>query len=100
MGALPGERLFLPVSLQTAKREAQGLPLAWPRLRGVEEFEILFVHGHALAERDRRGLSAADEVHPAPGLVGGVVFFANRLVVLEGVHLGEIVVAHDLGETR
>ena len=33
-------------------------------------------------------------------LVGGVVFFDDRLVVLEGVHLGKIVVAHDLGETR
>jgi hypothetical protein len=32
--------------------------------------------------------------------VGGVVFFDDRLVMLEGVHLGEIVVAHDLGKTR
>jgi hypothetical protein len=39
-------------------------------------------------------------MHPAPGLVGGVVFFDDRLVMLEGVHLGEIVVAHDFGKTR
>jgi hypothetical protein len=70
------------------------------RLRGVEEFEILLVDRHALAEGDRCGLGAADQMHPAPGLVGGVVFFDDRLVMLEGVHLGEIVVAHDLGKTR
>jgi hypothetical protein len=34
----------------------------------------------------------------APGLAGGVVFLDDRLMVLEGVHLGEIVVADDLGE--
>jgi hypothetical protein len=45
-------------------------------------------------------LGAADQMHPAPGLVGGVVFSDDRLVMLEGVHLGEIVVAHDLGKTR
>ena len=39
-------------------------------------------------------------MHPAPRLAGGVEFFDDRLVMLERVHLGEIVVAHDLGETR
>jgi hypothetical protein len=29
-----------------------------------------------------------------------VVFFDDRLVVLEGVHLGGVVVAHDFGKTR
>ena len=85
-----------------AKREARGLLFAYATLRlsGVEEFEILLVDRHALAEGDRRGLGAADQMHPAPGLVGGVVFSDDRLVMLEGVHLGEIVVAHDFGKTR
>ena len=35
-----------------------------------------------------------------PWLAGRVVFPDDRLVVLEGVNLGEIVVSDDLGETR
>src|SRR5215813_8969477 len=69
-------------------------------LSGVEEFEVLLVDGHVLAEGDGRSLRAADEVHPAPRLARRVVFLDNRLVVLEGVHLGEIVVADNLGEAR
>ena len=71
-----------------------------PCLRGAEEFEVLLVDGHVLAEGDRRGLGAADEVHPAPRLARRVVLLDDRPVVLEGVHLGEIVVADDLGEAR
>jgi hypothetical protein len=33
-------------------------------------------------------------------LAGRVVVLADRLVVLEGVHLGEVVVADDLGKPR
>jgi hypothetical protein len=39
-------------------------------------------------------------VHPAPRLARRVVLLDDRPVVLEGVHLGEIVVADDLGEAR
>ena len=73
---------------ETGRRRASRF--IFTRLRGVEEFEVLLVDGHALAEGDGRGLGAADQMHPAPGLVGGVVFFDDRLVMLEGVHLGEI----------
>ena len=69
------------------------------RLGGVEEFEILLVDRHILAEGDGRGPGATDQMHPAPRLARRVVFLDDRLVVFEGVHLGEIVVAHDLGET-
>jgi hypothetical protein len=64
-------------------REAEASLADCPRLSGVEEFEILLVDYHVLAEGDCRGLGAADEVHPAPGLAGGVVFLDDRLVVLE-----------------
>jgi hypothetical protein len=71
---------------------------ALPRgLRGVEQLQILLVDGHVLAEGDCCGLGA-DQMHRAPGLARGVKLFDNRLVVLERVHLGEIVVAHDPGE--
>ena len=61
---------------------------------------MLFVHRNVHAERGRGGLGAVDEVHPAPSLASRVVFLDNRLVVLEGVHLDEIVVADDLGDAR
>ena len=70
----------------------------YQRSGSVEQFEVLLVDRHVLAEGDRRGLGAADQVHPAPRLAGGVEFLDDRLVMLEGVHLGEVVVADDLGE--
>ena len=39
-----------------------------------------------------------DQVHPAPRLARVVELLDDRLVVLEGVHLGEVVVADDLGQ--
>ena len=66
----------------------------------VQQVEILLVDVHVLAERDRRRLAPADQMHPAPRLARVVEFLDDRLVVLEGVHLGEVVVADDLGETR
>ena len=69
-------------------------------LRGVEEFEVLLVDRHVLAEGDRCGLGAADEMHPAPRLACRVVFLDDRLVVLRGVRLDEIGVADDLGDAR
>src|SRR4051794_26550429 len=51
-------------------------------LRRVQQIEILLVDGHVLAERDRRRLRAADEVHPAPGVARVAVFLDNRVVVL------------------
>ena len=74
-------------------------PPCWP-YRGERrgEFEVLLVDPHVLAEGNRGCLGASDQVHPASALAGGVAFLDDRLVMLEGVHLGEIVVAHDLGE--
>ena len=45
-------------------------------------------------------MRAADEVHPLPWLARRMEFLDDRLMMLEGVHLGEIVVADDLGEAR
>src|SRR6266404_9769593 len=87
-----------PCCGQTGRRKASRF--TYPRLGGVQEFQVLLVDGHVLAEGDRRGLGAADQMHPAPRLAGGMEFLDDRLVMLERVHLGEIVVAHDLGETR
>src|SRR5215469_17075997 len=56
------------------------------KLRGVEEFEILLINRHVLAEGDRRGLCAADEVHPAPRLARRLGLLDDRLVMLERVH--------------
>ena len=72
---------------------------AVPRL-GVQEFECLFVDFHILPEGDGRGLGASNKMAPAPGLTGGVKLFHNRLMVLKGVHLREVVVANDLGQPR
>ena len=66
----------------------------------MEQFQVLLVDGHVLAEGNRRGLGTADQMHPAPGLPGGVEFFHDRLVMLEGMHLREIIVADNFGETR
>src|SRR6266571_2060273 len=70
------------------------------QLFGVEEFECLFVDFHILPEGDGRGLGASNKMAPAPGLTGGVKLFHNRLMVLKGMHFGEIVVADNLGQTR
>src|ERR1700730_1447960 len=69
-----------------------------PELGGVQQLDHVLVERHVLAERDRRGLAAAHQVHPAPRLAGGVELLDDRLMVLEGVHLGEVVVADELGE--
>ena len=66
----------------------------------MQQLEVFLVDRHVLTEGDRRGLRAADEMHPAPRLTGRVVLLDDRLVVIEGVHLSEIVVPDDLCETR
>ena len=71
-------------------------PPCWP-YRGKRRGAVRGTR-HVLAEGNRGCLGASDQVHPAPGLAGGVAFLDDRLVVLEGVHLGEMVVAHDFGE--
>src|SRR3989442_13847073 len=68
------------------------------QLFGVEEFECLFVDFHILPEGDGRGLGASNKMAPAPWLTGGVKLFHNRLMVLKGMHFGEVVVAYDLGQ--
>src|ERR1700726_2522303 len=67
-----------------------------PELSGVQQLEQVLVDRHVLAERDRRRLAAAHQVHPAPRLAGGVELLDDRLMVLEGMHLGEVVVADEL----
>jgi hypothetical protein len=74
--------------------------LAYSCLRSVEEVQILLIDRHIFTERNRRRSGAANEMHPAPRFAGGVKFFDDRLVMLERVHLGEVVVAHDFAETR
>src|SRR6202020_1840959 len=66
---------------------------------GVEQFQRFLVGGHVLAEGNGRGLCAADQMHPAPWVAGGVELLHDGLVMLEGVHFGETVVADDIAET-
>src|SRR5215475_1236466 len=67
---------------------------------GVEEFEHLLVDFHILPEGDGRGLRPSHEMAPAPWLTGSIKLFHHRLMVLKGMHFGEVVVADDLGQTR
>ena len=67
---------------------------------GVEQLNGLFIEFHILAEGNRCSLGPSDQMEPAPGLTRGVKLFHDRLMVFKGVHFGEIIVAHDLGETR
>ena len=69
------------------------------QMLGVHEFERLFVDLHILPEGDGRGHRARHQMAPAPWLTGGVKLFHHRLMVLKGVHLGEVVVADDLRQT-
>src|SRR5260370_23125388 len=64
----------------------------------VDQLQQLVEHAGALVRRDRRRLHAAHQVPAAPRLAGCVVFLDDRLVVLEGVHLGEVVAADELSE--
>src|SRR5262245_34657141 len=65
----------------------------------VEELDRLFVDFHVLAVGDGRRLGRAHEMAPAPRKAGGVELLKGRLMVLEGVHLGEVVVHDDRGQT-
>src|SRR5437764_15310622 len=67
---------------------------------GVQEFERLFVDFHILPEGDSRGLGTSNEMAPAPGLTGGVKLFHNGLMVLKGMHFGEVVMADDFSQAR
>src|SRR5512132_1945240 len=60
----------------------------------VEELECLLVDLHVLAVGDGRRLGRAHEMAPAPRKAGGVELLEGGLMVLEGVHLGEVVM-HD-----
>jgi hypothetical protein len=50
------------------------------------------------AMRDRRGLHGGHQVAPAQRRAGRVELLVRRLVMLEGVHLGEVVAAGDLAD--
>src|SRR5258705_1558340 len=65
----------------------------------VEEFERLLVDLHVLAIGDGRRLGRAHEMAPAPRKAGGVEFLESRLMVLEGVHLGEVIMHDNRGQT-
>src|ERR1700682_2587863 len=73
-------------------------PIAAEALR-VEERERLLVDLHVLAIGDGRRLSRAHEMAPAPRKTGGVELLEGRLMVLEGVHLGEVVMHDNRGQT-
>src|SRR5258705_7891408 len=60
----------------------------------VEELDRLLVDLHVLAVGDGRRLGRAHEMAPAPRKASGVELLKGGLMVLEGVHLGEVVV-HD-----
>src|SRR5215470_1271267 len=72
---------------------------AWARL-GVEQLQGLFIDFHILTKRNGCRLGARDQMQPAPGRTRGVKFFHNRLMMLKGVHLREIIVTHDLRQPR
>src|SRR5207253_11327966 len=58
----------------------------------VEELDRLLVDLHVLAVGDGRRLGRAHEMAPAPRKASGVELLEGGLMVLEGVHLGEVVV--------
>ena len=62
----------------------------------MKEFNGFLVDLHVFSERDRCSLGPSDEMAPAPRLAGRIELLDDRLMVLEGVHLGEIIVARDL----
>src|SRR5215475_9866476 len=64
----------------------------------MKELDRLLVDLHVLAVGDGGGLGRADEVAPAPRQTCRVELLEGRLMVLERVHLGEVVVHDDLGE--
>src|SRR5688500_11237008 len=66
---------------------------------GVKQLNCLFVHLHILAKGNRRGLGTGHQMLPAPGLTRVMEFFDHRLMMFKGMHLGEVVVAHDFSET-
>lgn len=67
---------------------------------GVEELDRFLIDFHVFSEGDRCGLSPSDEMAPAPWLTCGVKLFYNGLMVLEGMHLSEVIMAGDLGQAR
>ena len=66
----------------------------------VEQLKGFLVDFHILAEGNRCGLGAGDQMHPAPGLTRGVKLFHDGLMVLKGMHFREIIVTHDLRQPR
>src|SRR2546422_8177783 len=58
----------------------------------VEELDRLLVDLHILAVGDGRRLGRTHEMAPAPRKPGGVELLEGGMMVLEGVHLGEVVV--------
>ena len=66
----------------------------------MEEFEGLFIDFHVFAEGNRRCLRPSDEMAPAPRFARGVKLLHDGLMMLEGMHLGEVIVAGDLRQPR
>src|SRR6267142_6467790 len=65
----------------------------------VEELDRLLVDLHVLAIGDGRRLGRAHQMAPAPRQPRGVKLLERGLVVLEGVHLGEVGGHDERGET-
>src|SRR5215472_9896932 len=65
----------------------------------MKELDRFLVDLHVLAVGDRGGLGRAYQMAPAPGQARGVELLKRRLMVLKGMHLGEVVVDHNPGET-
>src|SRR5207253_5923576 len=85
----------LPKRRRTRSRRSAG----WTRMLRVEELDRLLVDLHVLAVRNGRRLGRAHEMAPAPRKAGGVELLEGGLMVLEGVHLGEVVVHANRGQT-
>src|SRR5882762_9997647 len=87
-----------------AKKPANGAGRRWRKATAaamlrVEELDRLLVDLHVLAVGDGRRLGRAHEMAPAPRKAGGVELLEGGLMVLEGVHLGEVVMHDDRGQT-
>jgi hypothetical protein len=64
----------------------------------MQQLKRFFVKLHVRSKRDRRRLGTSDKMAPAPGLACGMKPLHYRLMMFEGVHLGEVIMADDLGQ--
>src|SRR5437667_3131684 len=90
----------LPAANARSPRRSKSSALAGqgPGSLRVEELECLLVDLHVLAIGDGRRLGRAHEMAPAPRKACGMELLERRLMVLEGVHLGEVVMHDNRGQ--